>query len=128
MNWKSALLGAVKISILVGVLIVLGLKACLVLDPEPEAEVVLPAVVATALDDYAPVDAEVRYDSTPMFHIFDEDSTATQWPGLYRLSPDDHDATLEWALDRYAVLLRQVGDSAIVLDSLRYRIARCEVR
>ena len=106
MNQKSVqlVLGAVKISIFVGVLVVLGLKACLVFNPEPEAEVVLPAVVAKMVDDYRPVDA------------------------IRELGPEDHDATLEWALDRYAVLLRQVGDSAIVLDSLRYRIARCEVR
>lgn len=73
--------------------------------PEPEVgvEVVLPAVVAEMVDDYRPEDV-------------------IREPG-----PDDHDATLEWALDRYAMLLRQVTDSATVLDSLRWRIARCEV-
>ena len=69
-----------------------------------EPEVVLAAVVAQALDDYAPVDA------------------------IRELSPDDHDATLEWALDRYAVVLRQMTDTVLVLDSLRMRLAKCEVR
>lgn len=65
-------------------------------------EVVLDAVVAKMLADYH--------------------------PGDVILTPDEYDAAMADIASRYFVAQQQLRDSMAVLDSLRLRIGRCEVR